>query len=103
MDFNPQLGHEQGGFRPGLVISTDLFNTAPNGLHIVVPITTRDRGIRLHLPILPPEGGLKRPSVLMCDQARVQSVLRFHNKRGKVSDDVLQRVQAVVEVIIGLD
>ncbi len=49
------------------VISNDFFNRVPNGLSIVVPITGTDRGIRYHIRVEPPEGGLTKPSVIMCD------------------------------------
>lgn len=93
---DPQVGHEQGGYRPALVISNDLFNRAPNGLHFIVPITGTDRGLRYHLRIDPPEGGLKKASFIMCDQARAQSVQRFRRKRGVVSLELLKAAQAMV-------
>lgn len=94
--FDPRVGHEQGGYGPALVVSNDHFNEAPNGLHIVVPITGTDRGIRYHLPIEPPEGGLNKASVIMCDQVRAHSVLRFRRRRGPVSADTLARVRVVI-------
>jgi mRNA interferase MazF len=30
MNFNPQRGHEQAGYRPAVVISNDFFNGKPN-------------------------------------------------------------------------
>ena len=96
VDLNPQVGREQGGYRPALVISNDFFNEVPNGLHIIVPITGTDRGIRYHIRLAPPDGGLTKPSVIMCDQARSQSVMRFRRKRGVVSPELLHRVQAMV-------
>jgi mRNA interferase MazF len=96
VDFDPRIGREQGGVRPALVISNDQFNRAPNGLYFVVPITGRDRNIRLHLRIQPPEGGLAKPSVIMCDQARVQSEHRFLRRKGVVSPEIVALVQAMV-------
>ncbi len=96
IDFDPQMGREQGGIRPAIVISNDSFNHVPNGLHFVVPITGTDRGIRLHLPMTPPEGGLSKPSVAMCDQARAQSERRFLRFRGQVTPQFILRVQALV-------
>jgi mRNA interferase MazF len=96
VDFSPHVGREQGGIRPALVISNDVFNRLPNGLYFVVPITGTDRGLRLHVRIAPPEGGLAKPSVIMCDQGRVQSDIRFLRRRGSVSEDVLRRVQELV-------
>ena len=96
VDFDPRIGREQGGVRPALVISNDFFNRVPNGLHFVVPITGTDRGIRHHLRITPPEGGLAKPSVIMCDQARAQSDLRFLRRRGQVSREIVSQVQELV-------
>ncbi len=90
---DPQVGREQAGYRPALVISNDFFNQVENGLHIIVPITSRDRGIRQHVRIVGPEGGITGTAVVMCDQIKAQSVLRFRRRRGKVSDELLRRVQ----------
>lgn len=96
VDFDPRIGREQGGVRPALVISNDYFNRAPNGLHFIVPITGIDRGIRLHLRLNPPEGGLTKSSVIMCDQARSQSELRFLRRRGNLDPEFVRWVQALV-------
>ena len=55
-----------------------------------------DRGIRSHLRISPPEGGLTKPSLILCDQARAQSELRFMRRRGQVSADIVRHVQQLV-------
>jgi mRNA interferase MazF len=48
VDFNPQLGREQAGLRPAIVVGSPLACSLPNGLVIVVPMTTRDRGLPFH-------------------------------------------------------
>jgi len=50
LSFDPQLGHEQSGRRPALVISNTPFNQR-TGLIIVCPITNTDRGVPFHLPV----------------------------------------------------
>lgn len=100
VDFDPQVGREQGGIRPALVISNDRFNRAPNGLYFVAPLTGTDRNIRYHVRIAPPEGGLSKPSVIMCDQARAQSAQRFLRRRGDVSSGIVALVQAMVGMCI---
>ncbi|MGL4609164.1 MAG: type II toxin-antitoxin system PemK/MazF family toxin [Trueperaceae bacterium] len=50
LSFDPQVGHEQKGRRPALVVSNDLFNKA-TGLAMVCPITNTDRKIPFHLAI----------------------------------------------------
>ncbi len=100
INFNPQVGREQAGIRPALVISHDRFNLLPNGLHIVVPITGTDRGLAYHIPVSPPEGGLIKTSFIMCDQEKSQSIDRFIDRRGAVNDATLHRVQDVVAALI---
>lgn len=48
VDFNPRSGHEQAGRRPAIVVGSPLACTLPNGLAIVVPLTTKDRGLPFH-------------------------------------------------------
>ena len=70
VDFSPQVGREQAGVRPALVISHDRFNRLRNDLHIVVPITGTDRGLAYHVTVSPPEGGLTKASQIMCEQEK---------------------------------
>ena len=66
-DLDPVRGHEQAGRRPVLIVSVDSFNAGPAQLVYVVPLTRTDRGVPLHVAIAPPEGGLRAPSVILCD------------------------------------
>lgn len=100
VNFSPQRGREQAGVRPALVISSSWFNDTVNHLHIVCPITTTNRGLAYHLMVEPPEGGLTRPSLIMCDQEKSQSIERFLSRRGKVSEETLRAVQRMVGRII---
>lgn len=96
VDFDPRVGREQGGRRPALVISNDIFNREPNGLHFVVPMTRTDRGLRFQVVVNPPEGGLTNQSVIMCEQAKSTSIQRFVRYRGRLAPATVERVQAVV-------
>ena len=51
-DLNPVRGHEQAGKRPCLVISADLFNQGASGLVVVLPVTSKDKGIPFHLKMV---------------------------------------------------
>lgn len=98
--FDPIRGHEQGGVRPGLVISNDPFNRTPHTLCILVPLTRTDRGIPSHLPIHPPEGGLRDVSFALCEQAKSLSVGRLHRRLGTVDRSTVEMVQAMVGMFI---
>ena len=50
-DFGEPLGREQSGLRPAVVIGTPLACRMPNGLAIVLPCTSRNRGLPHHVPI----------------------------------------------------
>jgi mRNA interferase MazF len=43
------------------VISADLFNQGASGLVVVLPVTSKDKGIPFHIKVEPPEGGVKMP------------------------------------------
>ena len=47
LDFNPTKGHEQGGFRPAVVISTTTFNKFTK-MAIVCPITSNTKKFPTH-------------------------------------------------------
>jgi mRNA interferase MazF len=82
--------------RPVVVISNDWFNDLENYLHVVVPVTGSDRGFIFHYRIGGREGGLSKNSVVMCDQVRAISPLRFLQKRGNVSVATLAEIRRLV-------
>lgn len=47
LDFNPTKGHEQGGFRPAIVISNNVFNMNTK-MVIVCPITSNIKEFPTH-------------------------------------------------------
>ncbi len=99
---NPVRGHGQGGTRPALVVSADLLNRGPAGLAIVVPLTTRDRGINLHVPIEPPEGGLPRPSFAKCEDVRSISAECLVRPLGSVCRTTMEQVEHRLRILLCL-
>ncbi|MGK7924030.1 MAG: type II toxin-antitoxin system PemK/MazF family toxin [Spirulina sp.] len=69
-NLNPVKGREQAGNRPCLIISVDLFNQGASGLVIVLPLTSKEKGIPFHVEVLPPEGGLKMKSFIKTEDIR---------------------------------
>jgi mRNA interferase MazF len=102
VDFDPTRGHEQSGRRPALVVSTDGFNTSAAELVVVLPLTTKQKGIPWHVAINPPEGGVKRASFAKCEDVRSIAKERFDRRLGKVSmktlNDVKQRLRILFEL-----
>ncbi|MDD5329274.1 MAG: type II toxin-antitoxin system ChpB family toxin [Sulfuricella sp.] len=101
VNLNPTAGKEQQGMRPILVVSDKEFNRA--GLVLVCPITqggnqARFAGFAVSLM----NTGTATQGVVMCNQLRTID----HGARGAkfvedvpdyVTDDVLARVQAILE------
>lgn len=102
VDLNPIRGHEQAGFRPVLVVSENVFNRGPANLVIVVPLTSTRRGVPSHVPVEPPEGGLKNTSYVLCEAVRSISKERLQQRWGKVSAATLQEVEDRLRILMGL-
>lgn len=102
VDLNPTRGHEQGGRRPGLVVSVDLFNQGPAGLVIVIPITTKEKGIPLHVEIKAPEGGLTKRSFMKCEDIRSVSRERLVLRLGQVTRNTLDAVEDRLRILLNL-
>ena len=105
-DLGTGQGHEQSGQRPVLVVSDDAFNAGLAGLVMTVPLTSKvakSKNIPAHIRVDPPEGGLKTPSVILCDQVRTISKDRLGNAPwGVVSAATLMEVEQALRVLMGL-
>jgi mRNA interferase MazF len=86
-----------------LVVSADELNSGPAGLSIVVPLTTRDRGIALHVPVDPPEGGVREHSVLMPEQVHATDQSRLVDRWGRVSEDTISAVEDSLRIVLHLE
>jgi mRNA interferase MazF len=102
VDLEPVRGHEQGGRRPCLVLSDDRFNRSPAELAIVLPITSIDKRIRLHVAVAPPDGGLRRRSFVKPEDIRSVSMQRLGRRLGVVSAETMETVEARVRTLLGL-
>jgi len=102
-DLDPTRGHERAGKRPVLVVSVNQFNVSPARLVYVAPLTRTNRGIPLHVAVAPPEGGLRAPSVILCDAVRSISVARLvEGPWGVVSSATLAEVEDRLRRVLGL-
>ncbi len=95
VQLDPTVGHEQSGRRPVLILSTNSFNQSPAELVIVAPLTSKSKNQPLHVPILPPEGGITVPSWIKTEDIRCISTTRFlsPSRWGCVSTKTLQEVE----------
>jgi mRNA interferase MazF len=99
-DLTPVRGHEQDGVRPVVVLSTR--ERLPIPLALAVPVTTRFRDIPSHVPIHPPEGGLRSTSYALCEQTRCLALERFQRRLGRVEEDTLKDVSHILHYLMAL-
>lgn len=98
-DFDPQVGHEQAGHRPAVVISTAFECALPNGLTMVVPCTTTDRG----LPYQPQLASLNQPTFAMCDHVKSISQDRLRRPhRAQLSPDEIETIKFALRGLIDI-
>jgi mRNA interferase MazF len=101
-ELSPTRGHEQAGRRPALVVSDDVFNRGPAGLVIVLPMTSRTRGIPSHVAIEPPEGGVDRRTMVLCEAVRSISVERLVERWGTVERRTLAAAEDWLRILLRL-
>ena len=95
LDFDPQIGHEQKGRRPALVVSNETFNRFSN-LAVVSPITNTDKSFPFHVKL---DERTKTTGVILSDQARTLDIkARNYEFIENVPDDILSEV---IDIISG--
>ncbi len=102
VDLNPTRGREQAGRRPALVVSTNRFNEGPADLVIVLPMTSKAKGIPLHVEVNAPEGGVKKQSYIKCEDIRSISKSRLDKRWGSISPATLAAVEDRVRILLEL-
>lgn len=98
-DLNPVRGSEQGGLRPVLILSHDVFN-ARSGTVIAVAITSQSQraGFPLTLELSSP--ALPKQSWVKISQIRTLSVERIGKKIAEAShEEVAQVVEGLNEIV----
>ena len=99
---DPTVGREQAGRRPALIVSDDLFNQSHAELVVVLPITSKSKGIRSHVPVMPSEDGLSVQSYIKCEDVRSISIQRLERRLGKVPITTLKEVENRLRIILTL-
>jgi mRNA interferase MazF len=102
VDLNPTRGREPFGRRPALIISVDLFNQGPAGLVVILPITSKEKGIPFHLMIEPSESGLSKRSFIKCEDIRSIAKERLLKRVGRISPKTFTDVEDRLRILLDL-
>jgi len=98
VDFDPSLGSEQKGRRPGLVVSNETYHKNTNGFAIVVPITSdKSYHFPLHVQL---DERTKTGGEIMCEQIKTMDLkTRSIHRVESVPDEVLDNVLKIVKLL----
>jgi mRNA interferase MazF len=100
-ELNPTVGHEQGGQRPVLVISHDVFNDR-SGIIIAIAITSQEPRAGFPLALEITTAKLPKRSWARIGQIRTLSVERLGKRLARVAPEELERiVDGLNEIIAG--
>ncbi len=97
INFDPQAGREQAGWRPALVLSPAAYNKI--GLAIVVPITNQVKGYPFEVPV---PAGLTTTGVILSDAVKsVDWKARNAGFMGTVRRGPFKAVQGYLMLLLG--
>ena len=99
-DLNPVIGSEQGGSRPVLVLSHNVFNDR-SGTVIAVAITSQPQKAGYPLTMELESAMLPKKSWVKISQIRVLSTKRIGKKLAKASDEEMVLIIDGLNEIIG--
>lgn len=95
LQFDPQAGHEQAGYRPALVLSPAAYN-AKISLMLCCPMTTRIKGYPFEVCI----AGME--SAVLADQIKsLDWRARKARRKGTISAIELYEVRAKIIALVG--
>jgi len=93
LDFDPVKGHEQGGYRPAVVVSNDSFNKRTNMI-LICPITNTCNGFPLHVRL---DGSTKTTGEIKCEQVKaVDPKARVYTFIEAVPENIMREVVDII-------
>ena len=103
IDFNNQIGCEQIGTRPAIVVQNDIGNMY-SPTTIVCPITTRDKvTLPTHVKLSTADASVHKNSIILCEQVRVIDKKRIKKKLGKVTNELkIKEINQKILVSFGI-
>ena len=99
-NLNPTQGHEQGGNRPVVIISHDVFNER-SGTVIAMAITSQPQRAGFPLTLKLDSSQLPKESWVKISQIRILSTKRLGEKIGRVSSEELALLVEGLNEIVG--
>jgi len=102
VNWNPGRGSEQKGIRPALVIQNDIGNEKA-ATTIVIAISTSVKRYPMNVELVPPEGGLERPSLVKTSQILTVDKRRLEKRLGLISRQTMTEVEKALKLSLELN
>ena len=102
-DLSPEVGSEQGGVRPVLIVQNDTGNRhSPTVIAAAITSQTGKARLPTHISVAPLSCGLPKESVILLEQVRTLDKRRLREKMGRLDDGVMRKVDNAIAVSFGL-
>ena len=84
------------------MLSVTRFNQGKAELVVVIPVTSRFKGIPSHVKVVAGEAGLSEDSYIKCEEVRCISKQRLTKRWGAAEPGTMAAVEKLVRLILGL-
>ncbi len=104
VNLDPSVGREMMKTRPCVVVQNDIGNKYSQTT-IVAPITDAEHARKpspIYVRVARGDGGLKKDSLVLCNQIRVVDESRLGRTLGRLSDEAIARVDQALRISLGL-
>jgi mRNA interferase MazF len=86
IDLSNQVGSEQSGVRPAIIVQNEIGNMY-SPTTIIVPLTSKTKSMAAtHVALTPEDAGVLKDSTALCEQVRVIDKTRIQKKLGEVKN-----------------
>jgi mRNA interferase MazF len=98
IDLSNQIGSEQSGVRPAVIVQNDLGNLY-SPTTIICPLTSKNKHLSsTHVQLTTSDAEIVRDSIGLCEQVRVIDKARIKKRLGEVKN--LEKIEAINQKIL---
>ncbi len=103
VDLSSQIGSEQSGIRPALIVQNEQGNSH-SPTTIICPLTSQEKTpVSTHVTLSPSDAGILKVSTVLCEQIRVIDKTRVKRKLGEVVNrDKINDINRKLMISIGI-
>ena len=104
VNLDPTVGTEIKKTRPCVVVQNNVGNRHSRRT-IIVPVTSAEHIVKpfaIHVPVSHGEGGLRKPSIILCDQIRAVGKSRLVRILGRLSSPTMEKLDKALKISLAL-